>query len=904
MQLVTLGTFELSDVPFRRVKPLLLLTFTVVEGRRDRRHLAELFWPGAPDPLNNLSAALKQLRQYAPGTIEGNSTHVWSMANCDASMFLQAAESGDHRQALDLYRGPFLRDLYIPGWGTELEEWVYSTREFLGARARHVWLQLADGMAATGNFEEASKCAEAAYLLPGGPELEPEELAKVHILLAAGNSPHLGRLRHDARNFGIDLLMSPAEARLQLQRLSITSTSLLKTNLPSRGTAFIGRDVEIAEISNQLEKLDCSLLTLTGPGGVGKSRLALCVAHSLSGRPLDAYFVPLEALNEVNLIPSSIAGALSLSLQSTEDPLVQVARHIGNQSTLLVLDNYEHLLDGTAMVSQLLHACPHLKVLVTSRERLNLEEEWVLPLTGLAVPPPDVLFSEALHHDAINLFVERAKRARLSFELTLQELPHVVSICRQVQGLPLGIELAAAWVRLLSCQAITQEIGRTTELLISSSRSVPERHKSIKTVFEHSFRLLSSKEQDVLRKLSVFQGGFSRDAAAEVAGATISVLASLMDKSLLSVTPGGRYEFHPLLHRFTREKLQLYSKETWSTNEKHYWYYLALAEQAEAQFTGPDVLLWVERLAEEHDNLREALNWTEESSQAALGLRLAGAVRPFWEIRNYLSEGRERLSRLLSRSAVAEPTPVRATALYGAGRLARFQGEYDVARQFLEEGLSISRQLENTLGVAVGLRDLGQLDSEHDDGNSARPLLEESLTIRQTLGEPWDLADSLRVLGYLAIDETNYSLAYNLLEESLAIYRMLGEQRGLATSLLGLSYVAIEVSDYAKAHSLLQEGMAVYRDIAYQRKLALFMEAFAALYTAEGRPGQAASVYGAAEKLREAINAPLSHRDYRWRQKYLQVVHAQLDEEHFMAAWAEGLKRPLEQTIVDIVNGN
>ncbi|CAA9368252.1 MAG: hypothetical protein AVDCRST_MAG93-8168, partial [uncultured Chloroflexia bacterium] len=526
MELVTLGGLKLDGADFVRVKPLLLLTYVALEGTRDRRHLAELFWPDAADPLNSLAAALKQLRRYAPGAVESNSARVSSAVGCDATTFLRAVEAGDQERALKLYQGPFLSSIYLPGWSAELEEWVYGTREFLAGRARNALVRSGEQVAANGRFEEAAKYGEAAYTLPGAPELEPEELTRVYTLLTAGDSPHLPRLRKDAQGYGIKFSFSHEAAREQLRRpLGGPSSGTPSQRLPTRGTSFIGRDIELAEIANQLEKPDCSLLTLTGPGGVGKSRLALRVAHDLSERYLDGvYFVPLEALGHASLVPSSIAGILGLSLQGSEDPFIQVTRYVGDKAMLLVLDNYEHLLESVTIVAQLLHVCPNLKLLVTSREHLNLEEEWVMPLEGLAVPTENLPPAEASYHDAVKLFAGRAKRARLSFELTLEELPHAVRICRQVRGLPLGIELAAAWVKMLSCQEIAQEIEHTTDFLTSTRRNVSERHKSIRAVFEGSWRLLTPKEQGLLRKLSVFSGGFKREAATEVAGATIPLL--------------------------------------------------------------------------------------------------------------------------------------------------------------------------------------------------------------------------------------------------------------------------------------------------------------------------------------------------------------------------------------------
>lgn len=895
MKLFTLGGLGLADTSLTRVKPLLLLAYVALEGSKDRHHLAELFWPHAADPLNSLAVALKHLRQFAPGAAVGDHTHVSSAVGCDAITFLQAADTGHYEEALRIYQGPFLSGIYLKGWSAELEEWVYGTREFLAGRARNALLRSGEEIAANGNFEDAAKYAETAYLLPGAPELEPEEVTRLHALLVAGNSPHLARLRKDAQGYGIELSLAPAAAREQLRRPLGGSPAPTQT-LPTRGTSFIGRDAELVEVANRLTSADCSLLTLTGPGGVGKSRLAVRVAQDLSERyPGGVYFVALEALGDASLVPTSIAGVLGLSLRGGEDPLVQVTRHIGNRAVLLVLDNYEHLLDGATLAAQLIQNCPNLKLLVTSRERLNLEEEWVLPLEGFAVPTETVSLSDSIHHDVLRLFEDRAKRSRLSFELTPQELPHVVSICNQVQGLPLGIELAAAWVKMLSCQEIAQEIERKTEILSSKSRNVPERHKSIRAVFEHSWRLLTPKEQEVLRRLSVFQGGFRREAAAEVAGATIPMLASLVDKSLLRVTGSGRYYVHPLLHQYAREKLSKQRREQSQTGEKHVGYYLALAERSVAQLRGPEGTLWLDRLEEEHDNLRAALDWTEACGHAEVGLQLAGALRPFWATRGFLHEGHERLRRALSQSGASKQTLARAEALNGAGLLARYQSDYASAQPLHEESLAIRRELEDKWGVADTLFCLGFLAFDQGDYASARPTFEESLEIRRKLKDERGVADSLLGVGYVALNQGDYASARPAFEESLAIRWELGDKRGIAHSLGGLGYIAIDETNYASARSYLEEAIAIYQEAGDKRGIASSLERFAALHVVEGKAEQAAQLWGAGEALRELIGSPRLVSDRARDEKYLEAARAHLGQAVFSTAWTKGRTLPLEE---------
>ena len=894
MELLTLGGLTLSGATFTRVKPLLLLAYLSLEGTKDRRYLSELFWPDAADPLNSLAAALKQLRHYAPGVVESDPARVSSTVSCDARTLLHVADAGDDVGVLELYRGSFLNGVHLPGWSVELEEWVYGTREFLAGRIRSAWLHRGEERAASGKFAEATGCAEKAYLLSGAPELEPEELTRIHTLLAAGDSPYLGKLRRDAQSFGIELFLSAVAARTQL-RPPLAYPSSPRQTLPLRGTSFIGRDLELIEIANQLARPDCSLLTLTGPGGVGKTRLATRMARDLVGRYEDGvYFVPLEALTDTDQIAPSIAEGLSLTLQGSEDPLVQVTRHLGTKAALLLLDNYEHLLEAASIVIRLLQACPNLKLLVTSRERLNLEEEWVLPVEGFAVPPETTLLSDVSFNDALSLFENRAKRAQLSFEATPEELPYIVSICNQVGGLPLGIELAAAWVKLLSCREIAQELERTTEFLTSASRSVPARHKSIRAVFEGSWRLLTPTEQTILRKLSVFQGGFRREAAAEVAGATIPVLASLVDKSLLRVTVSGRYYGHPLLLQYMREK-QVENENVDEVMQKHAVYFLSFVEEAETYLNSNKQTTWLELLEAEQANIREALQLTKTHTKVDMHLRLAGALSWFWWQRGYLSEGRAWLEEALREPF--EKTAARAKALNGAGLITWSQGLYLSAQMYQEENVAIRRVLRDQSGLAVALNNSGIVAYDKCNYLKARSLHSEALTIWRELEHQSGIAFSLTNLGLAAYSQGDYPSARSLQTESLSFMRELENEYGIALALINLGNVVCEQGDYELARILHEESIQLFQKLGNRRGIAFALESFASLAVGQEQMEQAACIWGAAAAIREAIAAPLPLSESFRYTRDVAKAKSQLGESIFTAAWNRGRTMPLEQAV-------
>lgn len=820
MKLFTLGGLELEGTTFTRVKPLLLLTYVALEGSKARRHLAELFWADAADPLNSLAAALKQLRHFAPGVIEGDPTQVASAAECDATTFLRVSEAGRYDEALTLYRGPFLNGVYLPGWGSELEEWVYSTREFLAGRACQGLLRVGEDLAATGHFAEAARRAEAAYLLPGAPELEPEELTRVHTLLAAGDSSHLGSVRKDAQNFGVDLALSAADAREHLRRAPASLRSITSgQRLPNRATSFIGRDVELAEIASQLEKPDCSLLTLTGAGGVGKSALAIRIAYDLSGRYRDGvHFIPLEALGTPSLISSSIANVLGLALQGSEDPLVQVTRHIGDKAALLVLDNYEHLLEGATLAVQLLHSCPNLKLLVTSRERLNLEEEWVLPLEGFAAPSATVSPLDSVYYDALRLFEDRAKRARLSFELTSHDLPHVISICKQVEGFPLGIELAAAWVKMLSCKEIAQEIERTADFLFSASRNVPLRHKSVRVVFEQSWRLLTPREQEVFRKLSVFQGGFSRKAAAEIAGATIPNLASLVDKSLLRVTANGRYDRHPLLHQYTREKLAERSEDHRGALERHGSYFFRFLRERSEELKGAKQREGLLAMTEELENIRAAWQWAiaeeivEEQGAAVEPLIL------FYDRQARYGEGVHLLREALVRLDASNPRHQLAlgNVLTGQAFLYQWSSNYEEAVRLARRGLDLLRPLGESWGIMLGLDALGFAAVFTGDYAEGKRCWTEALAVAKAQNNQLKTAELLSIVGMAECWLDRQAEAEAYLDEALVLTRHLGKHTTVVYILLNLGFIHVW-SNPRKAQPVFQQGLQLANELGYRR---------------------------------------------------------------------------------------
>ncbi len=749
MRLRTLGDLKLDRHDFSRPKPLLLLSYLSLEGSQDRRHLAELFYPGSARPLGSLASELTRIRKALPGAVGTSEERAWSELSMDAQELLAALEGGDLKQALELYQGRFLDGLHLKDWGSELENWVYGTREYLAAQVRGAMIRLAEDHASRGDFEEAARQAERAYLLSGAPEPEVEELTRLYRLLLAGDNPQATEVRKEAQSYGITLEPTKELARRELagpEDAARPST----TSLPVIRTSFVGRESELTELSGLLAQPDCPLLTLTGPGGTGKTRLALQLGHKLAAEghfPDGVMFVALEALPSPEGMPAAIASGLGLEVPGASDPLVVLKRWLGEKRLLLILDNFEQLVGGATVVADLLGTCPNVTVLVTSRERLNLAEERVFPVEGLIDPSAGGEVSrETQYRDAIELFGQRAKQADHRFSLTPKVHPHAVRICELVACSPLALELAAAWVSVLPVAEIADEVGRDLDVLASTARNLPERHRSVRGAFEHSWRLLSPREQEAYRKLAVFRGGFRREAAAEVTRATIPLLASLVGKSLLQVLPSGRFEQHRLLRQFAEEKLGEHPAEEAEAREQHGRYFLTFVEAGEPKFRTEEEKAWLEQLDEEYENVRAALGWMQENEEIEFGLRLGSAMRWYWRVRGHGREGSEWLWAALAHPAASERTAARAKALLVVSNLPG-SGGFASQAPWSEESVDIWRELGDDRGLAQALLVHGNILFRLGDVTAGISLLEEAAERARKVGDTQNLPQILGHLG-------------------------------------------------------------------------------------------------------------------------------------------------------------
>lgn len=893
--LTTFGGLGVAGSGFRRRKPLLVLAFLAIEGRQSRRHLAELFWPGSDKGLRSLATTLTRLRTGLSDAIRSDDDWVWATLECDAERFTEHLRRGETSEAKTLYGGAFLDGVHVTDCGAELEEWIYATRELFAKQLQEALLSAAEASATVGDFALATFHAEAAHGVPGASVLEPEVLERCYTVLKAGNSPRVAEVERDAKDFGVAFTLTASQARArfrpQAERPMAAVSGPVCSNVLERTTPFIGRQAELAVLSRLLSDRETRLVTLIGVGGIGKSRLALHVASTELCKTVfedGIYAVSLDAVTEPARLPQVVASLLGIAPVEHGDVVAEVIRVLRPSRILLVLDNFEQVVTGAAFVSELLRRCPLLTVLVTSRERLNLEGEQLFRLAGLSWASDSDKHLDAAHQEAVELFVQRAKRVSLDFELSPGVQSDVSAVCALVEGSPLGIELAATWVEAMSVRDIAAELRLSLDVLRTSMRDVPERHASIRATFESSWKLLSTEEQTILRKLAVFIGGFTRHAAAAVADASSTHLVSLIDKSLLRVGDNWRFDRHVMVYEFCQLKLRETPIERAEAEERHATYFLELAEEADAHLHGVDQGKWLEMLDLEHDNLRAALRWTIAHDRVETGIRLAAALGSFWHMRGHLSEGRGWFQRVLSGSCgrgreVGAVAHARAQALRGAGILTWMQGDLAEARDLFEEGLGIMEHVGDELGRAKALNNLGILAYLQRDYSEAQRLLELSFAGFETLGDSAGASRARGNLGLVVFLRGDVNAARGICDEVLAWFRASNDVWGVVTSLNNLARVAERQGEAAYAAAILAEGLTLGDEIGATRVQVDMVQQAAGLLVTR-HPTLAAKLMVAAEAFREQIGAPMEPASRPGYVRFQECVKARLGPPELAAA--------------------
>ncbi len=627
-------------------------------------------------------------------------------------------------------------------------------------------------------------------------------------------------------------------------------------NLPMQPTPFIGREQEVRTVCELLRRPEVRLLTLTGPGGIGKTRLGLQVAAELADQFADGVFlVPLAPVSDPKQVLPTIIQALGISEAGGQPPLALLKTALKDKHLLLLLDNFEQVVDAAVVVAEVLAACPKLTIIVTSRVVLRVQAEREFVLSPLSLPNlkrlPDL--GTLSQYEAVALFIQRVQAVKADFAVTNANAPAVAGICARLDGLPLAIELAAARAKYFPPQALLARLEQGLAVLSGGARDLPVRQQTLRGAIAWSYDLLTPEEQQLFRRLSVFVNGCTWEAAevvcraaGELEGDVLDGLLSLVDKSLLrqqeSAEGEPRFGMLQLLREFGREA-QALAGETELTRQAHALYFLALAEEAEPELGRAQQAVWLDRLEAEHDNLRAALLWSLEHEKAETGLRLAGALRWFWMRHSYLSEGRMWLTSILGLAEGIESTHLRAKALAGASGLAWIQGDYPAARALGEESVTLCRALENKRELAFSLIWLAFTAGTQGDPKTASLLAEESVTLFRQMEDTWGVALALFCLAAATSSLHDYSLAFSYYEESLALCRALGEKWGVAAALGGLGVTAFLQGDYAVARPLLEEGVVLMRPQRDNRNLAINLYYLGRIKRHEGNSQQAVALF-------------------------------------------------------------
>jgi predicted ATPase/class 3 adenylate cyclase len=679
------------------------------------------------------------------------------------------------------------------------------------------------------------------------------------------------------------------------------------TNLPLQRTSFVGREGEVARVKELLK--GPGLLTLTGAGGTGKTRLALQAAKELlEDYPDGVFFVELAPITDPRLVPSSIADAVGARAEGGRPVLDTLRDHLRGRELLLVLDNFEQVLPAPPVVGELLAAAPRMRILVTSREPLHIAGEQELGVPPLELPdarkPP--VPEHLTRYAAVALFAQRASAVDPSFRVTEANASAVAEICFRLDGLPLAIELAASRIKLLSPQAILERLERRLELLTGGPIDVPARQRTLREAIAWGYDLLDESERALFRRLSLFAGGWTLDAAeavadleSELGGDVLPVLGSLVNKSLamrVSALSGAvRFGMLGTIREYGVERLEA-AGEVEATEDRLASYFLEVAEQAEPHLRGLQQKRWLDELEQEHDNLRASLRWAIDRGRAEIGLRLVGALWRFWHLHGHLAEGRRWAEEVLALQASSGRTTERAKALTALGGLAYWQEDLPSFRRAYEDALAISRELGDRSAVAEGIYNMAFVLAYEGDLRGAAPMIEESRAMFEELGIRRGVADAIWFMGISARLEGDLPRSRTLAEESLLLHRQVGDLFGTTDSLFGLGRVAFAEGDLTTAASCFLQALDNGERVGNRTGMAIVMDNLAAKASAEGRHLRALRLGGASEAIKEAAggHAPPVLIDLPDPREAAREV---LGEAAVYAAWEEGRAMTLDQAL-------
>ncbi len=924
------GSFRvlLDDAPvtsFESSKVRALLAYLACEAKHphSRDELIGLLWPEQDDrsARRNLSQALFNLRQaigdgpetrfleISRETIQLNpESDFWldvcafekHLAACPLGPSSLLADAESHIPALEqaeaLYQGEFLSGFFV-GDNVPFSEWITLQREQYHCLALEIQQRLAQLYAQRHDYPRASRYTRRQVELE--PWREDAHQSLMRLLARSGQRSAALRQYELCRRALLDELgVTPQPATYALYERIRMAGGSPRHNLPDPQTPFIGRRVLLDQVLSQMDKPDCRLLTLLGPGGIGKTRLAWQAAHHLLDFFLNGVWnVPLAGVGSAAALISALADALGLQFSGGRSPKDQLLGYLQSRELLLVLDGFEHLLDlppadsadphslsPLDVLTEILRAAPHVKLLVTSRQRLNLRAEWLVDVPGLSYPPA----GQAHHptdYDAVQLFLQHAHRVQADFELTTDNQTLVASICQMLDGAPLGIELAAPWVRLLSCAEIAAQIQADMDFLVTSLRDVPARHQSLRAVFTHSWNLLDDAERRAAARLSVFRRSFDRQAAEAVTEVAAETALALAQKSIISQDQSGRYIFHALLKQYLTETLAASPEEQQQVQQAHCRYYAAFLHQRQEDLRGKRQKQAQAEIRTEIEEIRAAWDWgiahqdvdaittaaeamflfyrgigryqeglalfqcaaaaiPAEEANCLRQVRLSIYQADFHGWLGNFAEARALLQQSLAALQAQAHLRDYAFALTVAGQVAYWDGEYSEAQNLLEQSVALHRQAGDAWGTAMALNYLANAVSvAHRNWDEIAPWYAESLALSEQIGDQAGAARALINLGAIEHIQKDFAQARTFYTRAVAYSREVGNRQLLATALGNLGDVVCRGQDYAQAIDLLQESLGIKRELGNRPSIILTMNYLGQAYLYQGEHQEARRWY-------------------------------------------------------------
>jgi predicted ATPase/DNA-binding SARP family transcriptional activator len=897
-----------------------------------REKLAGMLWPDSLEETarDNLRHALWRMRKALESASSTRFLHADDVTvglKESSDYWLDAAELEKVREnasadeliaVLSDYQGELLPGFY--------DEWVILEREHLYSIFEHHMARLMSLLQTENRWLDILEWSERWIKLGQKPEPAYRALMSAHA--AKGDMSKVPatyeRCVKSLREFGIEPSEQTKELYQNLKSGKETpetthiSTKLaakeISSNIPVPLTSFVGREKELQEIARLLTS--SRLLTLTGPGGVGKTRLAIQTAHTSTKKFKDGVFwVGLVGLSDENLIPQEIAQSLGVR-EVANEPLIETLKaHLKSKVILLVIDNCEHLIRACAQhVEQLLAACPRLKIMATSIEALSLFNEVIWQVPSLPLPDTQASnsFEELQEFASIKLFDERASTVKAGFALDQKNIISIAQICNRLDGIPLAIELAAARIKVLSVDEIAARLDDRFSLLTAGSRTAIPRHQTLRATIDWSYDLLTDPERVLLRRLSVFAGGFTLEAAEAVCSQgmkrsdILDLLGHLVDKSLVIVEADvekgdTRYRLLETIRQYALEKL-VQIGETPITRDQHLAFYLDLAERSEPYIFSSESAIWVSRLDKELDNIRAAMDWSTSSGKAVVALQIAGSLMYFWWTHGFLtSEWHDRIQRALALPEGRERTLARAKALNGIGSSYWADANPTDRRPQLEEALSIGRELGDRWNIATALRNLGVLNNIRGNYSEARVFLEQGLEIWRGMGAEGKqgYAICLAFLGDVVLNCSQAENARLLYDESVMVLKEpeIGDNNFLGYPTRRLGQLAWREGNYENAVALCKESLRLNYEISDPRGVMCCVAGFGAIAVARGKFEDATKLLAAVETQLATIGVELWYMDKMEYERNLALVRAKLDEKTFAKFWAKGKMMSFEEAI-------